>query len=185
MNTALLLVDIQNDYFHGGMMVLEGSLEAATNAAKILSSFRMKGLPVVHIQHVSAHPQATFFVSGTAGVEIHESVRPEPGETIFRKRFPNSFRDTPLLEHLRQLDIEKVVICGMMTHMCVDATVRAAFDHGFRCVLIHDACATRSLSFKDELIPASHVHGSFIAALAGLYAGTVDAETYLSEAASL
>ncbi|HUX24843.1 MAG TPA: isochorismatase family protein, partial [Burkholderiales bacterium] len=75
-----------------------------------------------------------------------------------------------LLEHLHALDVDHLVIAGMMTHMCVDATTRAAFDLGFSCNLAHDACATRALAFGEQRVPAAQVHAAFLAALAGLYA---------------
>src|SRR5574341_583124 len=170
MNQALLIIDIQNDYFPGGAMELVGSPEAGAQAGKLLQAFRHKKLPVVHIQHVSVRPGATFFLPNTRGVEIHEGVAPLPGETVLQKNFPNSFRGTPLLEHLRQLGIEQLVIAGMMTQMCVDSTTRAAADLGFKCVLAHDACATRVLTFGGASVPAQDVQTAFLAALNGLFA---------------
>ena len=163
---ALILIDIQNDYFPGGKNELENSIQAGQNAARILSHFRLQHLPLVHIQHISNRPGATFFLPETNGAEIHPLLKPAEGETIFQKHFPNSFRDTPLLDHLHRLGVKRLVFAGMMTHMCVDATTRAANDFGFDCLLIHDSCATRVLRFKDLEIPAAHVHGSFLAALA-------------------
>jgi nicotinamidase-related amidase len=170
MNRALLIIDIQNDYFPGGAMELVGSPEAGAQAGKLLRAFRQKKLPVVHIQHVSVRPGATFFLPNTRGVEIHESVAPQAGETVFQKSFPNSFRGTPLLEHLRKLDIGQLVIAGMMTQMCVDSTTRAAADLGFQCLLAHDACATRALTFGGASVPAENVQTAFLAALSGLFA---------------
>lgn len=170
MKPALIIIDIQNDYFPGGKMELEGSPEAGLKAAQLLQSFRSKELPLVHIQHVSNRPGASFFLPGTEGVNIHASVAPRAGETVIQKNYPNSFRDTPLLEHLRALEVDQLVIAGMMTHMCVDATTRAAFDLGFSCSLAHDACATRALAFGEQRVPAAQVHAAFLAALAGLYA---------------
>ena len=108
---------------------------------------------------------ATFFLPDTAGVNIHTNVRPLAGETVIQKNFPNSFRKTDLLAQLKKAEVSQLVIGGMMTHMCVDATVRAAFDHGFDCTVIHDACATRALTFLGGEIPAEKVHGAFLAAL--------------------
>lgn len=170
MPTALLLIDIQNDYFPGGAMELAGSVEAGRQAASLLAAFRARGLPVMHVQHFSTRPGATFFLPNTPGVEIHDCVAPLPGETAVRKHFPNSFRDTALLDHLRAHAIGNLVIAGMMTHMCVDTTVRAAFDLGFGCRLAHDACATRSLSFGGSTVPAADVQTAFIASLNGLFA---------------
>ena len=170
MNQALLIIDIQNDYFPGGAMELVGSPAAGAKAGMLLQAFRQKQLPLVHIQHVSTRPGATFFLPNTRGVEIHESVAPQAGETVLQKNFPNSFRGTPLLEHLRKLQITQLVIAGMMTQMCVDSTTRAAADLGFQCLLAHDACATKSLSFGGATVPAENVQAAFLAALNGLFA---------------
>jgi nicotinamidase-related amidase len=169
MKTALLLIDIQNDYFPGGRMELEGSPAASLRAGELLTLFRERNMPIFHIQHISTRKGASFFLPDTAGVEIHANVRPLPGETVLQKHFPNSFRDTGLLERLGEAEVNRLVICGMMTHMCVDATTRAAFDQGFDCVTIHDACATRGLIFNGDEIPAVQVHGAFMAALSGIY----------------
>lgn len=170
MHTALLLIDIQNDYFPGGAMELAGSREAGQRAAVLLTAFRSRALPAIHVQHVSTRPGATFFLPDTRGVEIHECVAPQTGETIIRKHFPNSFRETALLDHLRGRKIDTLVIGGMMTHMCVDTTVRAAFDLGFVCRLAHDACATRALAFGGATVAAADVQTAFIASLNGLFA---------------
>ena len=170
MHAALLLIDIQNDYFPGGAMELVGSREAGQRAAMLLTAFRSKGLPVIHVQHISTRPGATFFLPDTKGVEIHECVAPQQGETVIRKHFPNSFRETPLLEHLRERKITTLAIGGMMTHMCVDTTTRAAFDLGFSCLLAHDACATRPLAFGGSTVAAADVQTAFIASLNGLFA---------------
>ena len=170
MSQALLIIDIQNDYFPGGAMELAGSLEAGVQAGKLLQAFRQKSRPVIHIQHISTRPAATFFLPGTKGVQIHESVAPIGNETVFQKHFPNSFRDTPLLEHLRGQQITRLVIAGMMTQMCVDSTTRAAADLGFDCLLAHDACATRPQSFRGVTVPAEHVQAAYLAALNGAFA---------------
>ena len=182
MTTALVLIDLQNDYFPGGKMELEGSLPASLRAREVLNFFREKGLPVVHIQHLAARPGATFFLPDTEGVRIHQHVEPRAGEAVFQKNFPNSFRNTPLLDHLREKQVRKIVICGMMTHMCVDATVRAAFDHGLEVAVIHDACASRALAFGGQTIPAAQVHGAFLAALGFIYAKVVSAAEFLKTA---
>lgn len=170
MTTALLLIDIQNDYFPGGAMELAGSIEAGERARKLAEAFRSKAFPVIHVQHLSTRPGATFFVPGTKGVEIHPCVAPHEGEAVIRKNFPNSFRDTPLLQHLRDKKITRLVVAGMMTQMCIDSTVRAATDLGFECLLAHDACATKSLSFGGVAVPAASVQAVFLAALNGLFA---------------
>lgn len=170
MNTALLLVDIQNDYFPDGKMELTGSVEAAAKAWLLLDAFRRKNLPVIHVQHISVKEGASFFLPGTDGIKFYSSVQPVQGELFIQKHFPNSFRNTPLLNSLKSQKVQNLVICGMMTHMCIDATTRAAVDFGFDCIVASDACATKSLVYQGVTISAEHVHLSFLAALNSAYA---------------
>lgn len=168
--TALLLIDIQNDYFPGGVFPLPAAGPAGENARRLLGHFRARGLPVVHVRHESVRAGVNFFLPGTRGAEIHEDVAPVPGEPVVVKHWPNSFLQTGLDELLRGLGVEKLVVCGMMTNMCVDAGVRAAADLGYACVLAHDACAAANLSFGGVDVPAAQVHAAFTAALAFGYA---------------
>ncbi|HEY3309218.1 MAG TPA: cysteine hydrolase family protein [Desulfuromonadaceae bacterium] len=181
MKTALIIIDIQNDYFPGGRMELLGAETAGLRAKEALAYFRDHSLPLIHIRHLSTRPTATFFLPDTSGVEIHSCLAPLPGEAVFVKNYPNSFRETPLLEHLRGLGIERLVLTGMMTSMCVDATARAAFDFGFQNVLLHDTMATRDLSFGGATIPAAQVQGAFLAALGSVYGRVLGVTEFLAE----
>lgn len=173
MSNCLLLIDFQNDYFPNGNMELVGIEEATANAQTLLNEFRKSKSLVIHIQHISARPGATFFLPDTDGAQIHQKVRPKDGEVIVVKNFPNGFRNTTLLEILKNERIENLVICGAMSHMCIDATTRAAFDLGFNCIVAEDACATKDLIFKGKTIKASDVHASFMAALSVPYAKVI------------
>jgi len=181
MNTALILIDIQNDYFENGTMPLVGSGKASLNARQILDKFRAEGMPIIHIQHIAARPNSTFFLPATKGSEIQDNVKPKETEKVIVKHFPNSFRETELLEYLKSRNITDLVICGMMTHMCVDATVRAAKDFGFNCTVISDACATRDLTINGETVKAEEVQKSFLAAFNGFYATINLTKQYLEE----
>lgn len=170
MKKALVLIDIQKDYFPGGRMPLVHPEEAAQNARRLVEKFRAQGWPVYFIQHISTRSGASFFLPGTEGIEFTEFVSPLPGDKIIQKHFPNSFRETSLLSSLMAEQPDQLVICGMMTHMCVDATTRAGYDLGFGCQVAGDACATRELKYGDLLIPAGQVQGAFLSALDGTYA---------------
>ncbi len=161
-------------------MELVGSPEAGTKAGELLRAFRRATLPVIHIQHISTRPGATFFLPDTPGAQIHQCVSPADAEAVFQKKHPNSFRETSLLAHLRQHRIDRLVIAGMMTHMCVDTTVRAAADLGFQCVLAHDACATKTLSFGGRTVSAENVQSAFLASLNGLFATVQSVEEICS-----
>ena len=173
-DTALLIIDIQNDYFPGGAMELEGADAAGAKAGAALQKFRNNGNPVIHVQHLSARPGSTFFLPGTRGAEIHSSVSPRDTEMVIEKNFPNSFRGTRLEQTLKDAGVKNLVVAGMMTHMCVDATVRHAADLGYKITLLGDACATRAQSYAGEKVPARQVHTAFLAALNGFYAKVLD-----------
>lgn len=165
MKNALLVIDIQKDYFPGGKYPLVEPLAAAKKAYDILQCFREHKGHHVHIQHISLEPDATFFIKGDSGSDIHDSAAHFEGEPIVYKHEPNSFLNTNLLEMLKGWEVERVIITGMMTHMCVDATARAASDLGFKVIVAEDACATRDLEFGGTTIPAEHVHKAFLSAL--------------------
>jgi len=179
MSKALLVIDIQNDYFPGGAMELVGSVEAAQQAALIQESFRKSADPVVHVQHVARSTDATFFLPNTWGAEINELVFPVNDEAVIVKHFPNAFRETNLLELFKSLSVDELTIVGMMTHMCIDTTVRAANDMGFDVTLIGDACATRNLVFEDKEVHASQVQTAYLAAIDGSFATVVSTQNFL------
>ena len=171
---ALLLIDIQNDYFPGGRYEVPGSTPAAEAAARLLAAFRLGRGPVVHVQHLALRPGSTFFLPDTPGAELHALVRPAPAEPVIVKHFPNAFRETTLLDTLRRLGATRLVLAGMMTHMCIDATARAAKDLGFECTVAADACAAPGQAFGGISVPPEHVHAAFLAALSGSYAEVVN-----------
>ena len=172
MREALLIIDVQNDYFPGGANALHNPYEAEKRIQKLISESRAIRRPIVYIQHINP-PDDSFFLEGTKGAEISERIRPEKGDKVIVKRYPNSFLETELDTYLKSLQVDTLVVCGMMTHMCVDTTVRAAMDYGYRVKLVADACATMDLHLNGEVIPADTVHKAFIATLDGVFAEIV------------
>ena len=168
--SALLLIDIQDFYFPGGKLQLENPEMAGMNAGLILDHFRKSELPVYHVRH-----------NFEPGGDIHHYVKPEAGEPVISKDQVNAFVDTNLLEMLQADSIEQLVICGMQTHMCVEAAVRAGHDLGFTCLLVTDACATRALQYEEHIIPAKNVHYSTIKTLQGSYARVLTTEDLIKE----
>lgn len=180
-DSALLLIDIQNDYFPGGKWVLHEPVKAAVQAALVLADYRGRGLPVFHIRHESLQPGAVFFLPGTSGADIHPRVAPAEGERVLLKHVPNAFFGTGLNEELQAAGIKHLTVCGMMTHMCIDTSVRAARDYGYRVTLLEDACATRELEWQGERLPADTVQKAMLAALNGTFARIIQVEPYLVE----
>ncbi len=181
MPEALVIIDIQNDYFPGGTMEVVGAEDAAQNARTLLNAYRRQGKLIVHIQHISTREGATFFLPGTSGVEIHTSVQPLADEKIVTKNSPNSFRGTELDKLLEENGIKKITFCGMMSHMCIDATVRAAFDKGYSCVVAADGCATRDLGHDGVDVPSRMVHAAYMAALGAVYAQVTSTQEIMGQ----
>jgi nicotinamidase-related amidase len=176
---ALLLIEIQHDHFSNGKNPLEKSAEASIKAKSVLDWFRQENLPVIHVQHISTHPNATYFLPCTSGAEFQSNTQPIKGEIIIQKHYPNCFKDTRLLTYLNKQKIKHLTICGMMTQLAIDSTVRAARDYGFTCQIIEDACAAAPLKFNHQIISAQQVHYAFLAALEPFYASLLNAEAFL------
>ena len=170
MPRALVVIDIQKDYFPGGRMELVGAEAASRRARVLLDAFRSSGEPLFHVQHLFEGDDAPFFAPGTEGAEIHPEVAPAEGERVIVKHRPNAFKDTPLEAELRELGVDEVVLCGMMTSMCVDASARASADLGFGTSIAFDACAAPDLQSGDEVIPGATVHKAVLAALGSMVA---------------
>lgn len=179
MKKALVLVDIQNDYFPGGRHELAGPEAASAEAARLLSFFREHNWPIFHIRHISQWADATFFLPDTSGAEIHVSCQPLSDEPVLIKHEPDSFLTTDLKARLDAAGVDRLVVCGMMTHMCIDTTVRSASGQGFSVELIEDACATRALRRGTVTVPAEQVQHAFLAALDGVFATVLTADAWL------
>jgi len=167
--TALLLIDIQNFYFAGGSSELVNPIPASLNAQKLLNYFRQKNMLVIHVKHGYG-----------AGAEIHPNVKPLTSEKVIVKKEVNSFLNTDLLDYLKKNGIKTLVICGMQTHMCVEAAVRAAVDFGFNCILIQDACATKDVKYGDKVVKAEDVHYSTLATLK-VYCKVIDTQDFIKK----
>ncbi|MDB5981302.1 MAG: cysteine hydrolase [Pseudomonas sp.] len=177
---AVIVVDIQNDYFSGGKWVLNGVDAAADNAARVIAAALSRGDTVIHIRHETPSPDAPFFVPGSHGAQLHPKAKNAPGELVILKHYMNPYRETELLHVLESKGIESVIVVGNMSHMCIDAVTRASDDYGFKTTVIHDACATHDLEFNGVTVPAVQVHAAFMAALRFGYATVVSADEFLA-----
>jgi nicotinamidase-related amidase len=166
---ALLIIDIQDFYFPGGKSALVEPEKAAANAALLLDKFRKEKMTVIHVRHISE-----------PGGKINDIVKPLPSEKVVSKNAVNCFVGTDLLDFLKTNKIDTLVICGMQTHMCVEAATRAASDYGFKCILIHDACATKDLKFGEKTIKSEDVHYSTLSTLKN-YATVISTVEYLNQ----
>ena len=169
MKEALIIIDVQNDYFPGGSCELYRPLEAEKKIKELIDDSRASGRKIIYIQHINP-PADYFFIEGTDGVKISDRIKPAEEDKIIIKHYPNSFLETDLNEYLKSIGVEELIICGMMTHMCVDTTVRAAMDYGYSVKVVGDACATMDLAINGETVPADMVQKAYLAALDGVFA---------------
>lgn len=174
-DTALVLVDIQNDYFDGGAWPLHDMDAAAHAASQVLAHARAVNWPVIHVRHVGG-PDAPFFRPGSTGANLHPVTAPHTGETVIVKHRPNSFHETGLHARLRQLGVTRLRLVGAMTQMCIDATARAACDLGFGVEIVGDACAARPANWNGIAVPGPQVHAAYLSALDGTYADILTTE---------
>lgn len=176
-NIALILIDIQNIYFTEGVYLLRKPEVAAQQAKKVLDEFRKRSLPVIHVKHLFHTEKYT--EPEEYLIDFYPEVKPSVNEKIVIKRYPNAFHQTDLLKYLQSLDISHLVITGMMSHMCIDTTVRACQTYGFKVIVIDDACTTKALERKGEVIDALTVHNTFMASLDGMFATITSADEFI------
>lgn len=166
--TALIIIDIQNFYFPEGSVPLFEPEKAAENAKNLLTFFRDQNMTVIHVRH-----------NTNSGAEIHNLVLPKENEKVISKNKANAFVGTDLLEYLKNNRITDLILCGMQTHMCLEAATRAASDYGFNCTVIEDACTTRDLNYGNTTVKAKDVHFSTLSTLNGTYAKILTTQEYL------
>lgn len=166
--SALVLIDCQNTY-REGIMQLEGVEPALAECASLLKRARDAGTPVIHIQH-DAGPGSPYDTKAHIG-SIADVVAPLAGEKVITKAYPSSFEGTDLDAELKRLGVEDLVLAGFMTHVCVNSTARAAFNHGYRTTVVGNATATRALPNPlGGTVPAESLHTGALAALADIFA---------------
>jgi nicotinamidase-related amidase len=172
--SALVLIDCQNTY-REGVMQLEGVEPALKECAKLLQRVRDTGATVIHIQH-DAGPGTPYDVRAPIGA-IADLVAPAPGETVIVKAYPSSFEQTNLDAELKKRGITDLVIAGFMTHVCVNSTARAAFNHGYRTTVVGNATATRALANPvGGVVSAEAMHNGALTALSDIFAIVVPSE---------
>jgi nicotinamidase-related amidase len=178
---ALVIIDLQNDYYEGGSWTLHNIDAATSNAAKVIANVRSQGDLVLHVHHEFLSDDAPFFKPGTQGANIHEKVFPLEGEPTVLKHHVNAFKETTLKNLLEDNDITHITLVGAMSHMCIDAAARAASDFGYQVTVIEDACASRDLDFNGKVVPAEQVHSAYMSALGFAYATVTTTQEFLSQ----
>ena len=163
MKRALLVIDVQNEYF-SGMLPITYPHGHLTNILRTMDTAAAHGIPRVVIQHTFLQPDKPYFKRGTSEWQLHSEVLARPHDLYIEKHLPGSFTATPLESWLRQQRIDTVVITGYMTHMCCDTTARQAVHRGFTVEFLNDATGTLSLKNTAGEVSDEALQRSFLCA---------------------
>lgn len=175
--TALILIDLQMDYFTPGKLLIPDGERVVDRAVQLRDWATDQGVAVVYVQQLSS-PASPIFATGSTGVAIHPRLAPREGETVITKTFPSSFDNTDLHPFLQARGITTLILAGLMTHMCVETTARGAVPLGYAVIVAADACASRDLPAYDANGVVSHqeVHRNALTALADRFADILSTE---------
>jgi len=166
--SALVLIDIQNEYL-SGPLALPDAANAVEQARALLEKARAAKTPIFHIAHKGKAGGP--FDRDAARDAIVDAVAPVDGEAVIEKGLPNSFVGTDLHAELGKIGRKNLILAGFMTHMCISSTARAALDHGYRVTIDAAACATRDLpDGKGGAVAASLVHDVALVELSDRFA---------------
>ncbi|MEN3372440.1 cysteine hydrolase family protein [Dechloromonas sp. ZS-1] len=144
---ALIVIDIQNDYFPDGKFPLWQPEPVLARIEQAIAQARRQGVAVIFVQHVAdaSKGPAPFFNPGTPGVALHARLlQAAPDAPIVIKRFADSFLGTDLEAQLAARGIEELLVCGMMTQNCVTHTAISKSAEKYRVSVLSDCCTTVS-----------------------------------------
>ncbi|MFK7778833.1 MAG: cysteine hydrolase family protein [Gimesia sp.] len=177
MSRALLVIDVQNEYFTGALPITHpaGHLEQILAAMDAAAG----RVPVIVVQHHFTDPEKPFFQKGTPGWELHAEVVSRPHDLLVEKTLPGSFTGTELEAWLRDKGIDTITIAGYMTHMCCDTTARQAVHRGFTVEFLSDATGTLALSNSAGEVTAEELHRSILCAQQMMLSEVLDVESWI------
>lgn len=177
---ALLVIDVQNEYFTGHLPVTypEGSLD---NILKAMDHAARADIPVAVIQHTAPSKDSPTFRKGSDGWRLHPEVEKRKRDILIEKNLPGSFSGTELERWLRDKGVSRLAICGYMTQMCCDTTARQAFHLGFQVDFLSDATGTLSLQNSAGSISASDLHRAVLVTMAAKFGRVVGTEEWIGK----
>lgn len=178
---ALIMIDFQQEYTQGTLSLGETSGPAIQAATRLMEYARKIGAPVFHVVHHGKAGGAAFNPD-THLVDLIPELNAEEEEPIIIKNLPNAFKNTNLADLIQLSGRNQLIFCGFMSHMCVNASVRAALDLGYKNFVCSDACATRDLADETgEVIPAATLHKASMAALRDRFATVFRSDVLLAQ----
>lgn len=180
MKRALLVIDVQNEYFTGKMPIAypHGSID---NVVKAMETASNNQIPVIVIQHTAPQPDSKTFVKGSEGWKLHSDIEARPCDLLVEKNLPGSFTDTILESWLREKGIDTVVVVGYMTQMCCDTTARQAVHLGFKVEFLSDATGTLHVSNYAGTVTAEELHKAILVTQAMRFSKVMTTQQWMEE----
>ena len=175
--TAVIVIDMQNEYFAGGKMPIPDGMQALNNSKRIVEFAHKNSMPVFFVRHLGA-ADGPLFAAGSRFAEFHQDLQPGKNDRVIDKATPSAFVGTDLQKQLDGLGIKQLIVTGLMTHMCVSSTARDAVPLGYSVIIPEDATATRDLAtWNDNVVDHNVLHQAALAGVADVFAAikTTDA----------
>lgn len=178
MSRALIVIDVQREYFDGALPVRHpvGHLESIL---EVMDAARQTGIPIVVVRHHQPDPESPVFRKGSDMWQLHDEVESRPRDVLIDKQLPGSFTNTPLDQFLKERSIETVCVAGYMTQICCDTTARQAFHRGYRVEFLRDATGTLDVENKAGSVTAEQLHESILVSQQMFISDVIDKETWL------
>jgi nicotinamidase-related amidase len=158
---ALLVIDVQNEYFDGKLPVCYPK-NTLPNILIAIKKANENSIPVVIIQHTLTNDNATAFIKNTHGWQLHKSLENIKYNYYIEKNLPSAFVGTNLQEWLDKNSIDTVVISGYMTQFCCDTTAKYAMHLGYNVEFLSDATATLGFENSAGKVSAKNLHNAIL-----------------------
>lgn len=178
MSRALLVIDVQREYFEGAFPIRYpvGHLETIL---EVMDAAKKANIPTVVVRHHQPDPESPVFRKGSPMWQLHDEVESRPRDILIDKQLPGSFTNTPLERFLKERNVDTVCIAGYMTQVCCDTTARQAFHRGYQVEFLRDATGTLDVENKAGSVTAEQLHVSILVAQQMFMSDVIDKETWL------
>ncbi len=180
MKRALLVIDVQNEYFTGKLPVTypQNSLERIEQA---IDAANEAEIPVILVQHTAPQPDSATFRRSSQAWELRPEVAGRKHATVIEKNLPGSFTGTQLESWLREHNIDTVTISGYMTQLCCDTTARQAMHLGFGVEFLSDATGTLAFKNKAGAIDAEELHRAILVTQQARFSSVLPTDAWIAK----
>lgn len=180
MKEALLVIDVQNEYFTGKLPVTYPR-DSFERILTVMDHALAAQMPVAVIQHTNPAPEAATFKKGTSGWELHDAIKERQADIVLEKNLPGSFTGTGLEAWLKEKRISTITIAGYMTQMCCDTTARQAFHRGYKVNFLADATGTLAITNNAGSVSAEELHRAVLVTQAMVFSQVLTSDEWIRQ----